>query len=96
MLAQTHMTPTSLYLHIPFCASKCAYCDFNSIVGGADLQALYLDALTEEIARTGSFYNEPGRLDNLRGQPRDRRRREPLGHARAWLQPAQPWCSVLG
>jgi len=58
MLAQTHMTPTSLYLHIPFCASKCAYCDFNSIVGGADLQALYLDALTEEIARTGSFYNE--------------------------------------
>ncbi len=39
-----------LYLHIPFCLKKCAYCDFNSQVprkGGMDH---YLSALTKELA----------------------------------------------
>ena len=25
-----------LYLHIPFCRSKCAYCDFYSLAGRAE------------------------------------------------------------
>jgi oxygen-independent coproporphyrinogen-3 oxidase len=47
-----------VYVHWPFCASKCPYCDFNSHVraGGVD-QADYLEAYRREIAdaaaRTG-------------------------------------------
>lgn len=52
------MTPTSLYIHLPFCLAKCAYCDFNSVVAGAELRGRYLAALLREIARTGGFYNE--------------------------------------
>ncbi|PJB69334.1 MAG: YggW family oxidoreductase, partial [Armatimonadetes bacterium CG_4_9_14_3_um_filter_58_7] len=39
-----------LYIHIPFCVSKCPYCDFNS-VDGADQATMgrYLDALCAEV-----------------------------------------------
>lgn len=40
----------SLYLHIPFCVSKCAYCDFFSIPCGRNpVPRNYADALEEEI-----------------------------------------------
>ena len=38
-----------IYVHIPFCAKKCDYCDFLSAPGGADSQALYVRALQKEI-----------------------------------------------
>ncbi|MGD0765749.1 MAG: radical SAM protein, partial [Dehalococcoidia bacterium] len=40
----------SLYVHIPFCRSKCAYCDFNSYAGQGDLIPAYVDALLREAA----------------------------------------------
>lgn len=41
----------SLYIHIPFCKSKCIYCDFLSFGGcGYDQQKLYIDTLCKEIA----------------------------------------------
>ncbi len=43
------MNEASLYIHIPFCQSKCLYCDFPSF-GGMDEQfALYHQRLKEEI-----------------------------------------------
>ena len=42
-----------IYVHIPFCRSKCRYCAFNSIVGGAEIRAAYVDALIREIALRG-------------------------------------------
>jgi putative oxygen-independent coproporphyrinogen III oxidase len=40
-----------LYLHIPYCAAKCPYCDFNSIAGREDEFESYVDALLEEVGR---------------------------------------------
>jgi oxygen-independent coproporphyrinogen-3 oxidase len=42
---------TSIYLHIPFCESKCIYCDFNSYAGLDHLFADFVDALCADIAR---------------------------------------------
>lgn len=38
-----------LYIHIPFCKSKCNYCDFNSYPGKDDLIGPYFSALEKEI-----------------------------------------------
>lgn len=39
----------SLYIHIPFCAHRCHYCDFNTYVGLDKLMSPYFDALIEEL-----------------------------------------------
>ena len=38
-----------LYLHIPFCRSKCDYCDFYSLPGGEDRMDDYLRALLRQL-----------------------------------------------
>lgn len=42
---------TGLYLHIPFCARKCPYCDFYSVRYDKNLAQSYVDALVRNIAR---------------------------------------------
>ncbi|MCC7417991.1 MAG: radical SAM family heme chaperone HemW [Acidobacteria bacterium] len=42
-----------LYIHVPFCAAICNYCNFNRGVFDADLKARYVDALLTEIDRAG-------------------------------------------
>jgi oxygen-independent coproporphyrinogen-3 oxidase len=43
----------SLYLHIPFCKHRCAYCDFNTYAGQEDSIPTYVDALCKEIEFVG-------------------------------------------
>ena len=43
------MLPNALYVHIPFCARKCIYCDFNSIVSESKTIDRYLQALEKEL-----------------------------------------------
>jgi oxygen-independent coproporphyrinogen-3 oxidase len=39
-----------LYLHLPFCASRCGYCDFVTVVGRASEHGTYVGALLAELA----------------------------------------------
>lgn len=43
--------PRSAYLHIPFCAHHCGYCDFAVAVGKGDQIERYLNAIDREMAR---------------------------------------------
>lgn len=43
------MKELALYIHIPFCKSKCYYCDFNSFPDKIGLVPDYIDYLIEEI-----------------------------------------------
>lgn len=42
-------TSFELYIHIPFCVRKCAYCDFLSVPGSEEAKASYTEALLREI-----------------------------------------------
>jgi oxygen-independent coproporphyrinogen-3 oxidase len=48
-----------LYIHVPFCQTKCPYCDFNTYQGIEGLMEPYLDALTTELARWGAALSRP-------------------------------------
>ncbi len=60
MLNMSLTSPFAVYVHWPFCLSKCPYCDFNSHVrhGGVD-EARFLRAYETEIAATAA--RVPGR-----------------------------------
>ena len=49
----------SLYVHIPFCASRCPYCDFATAPATSALRSRYLAALGAEIAREGAALGRP-------------------------------------
>ena len=61
------MAIEALYLHIPFCQSKCAYCDFDSVAAcslddARTPQACYLDRLANRVDAFGTA----GLLDGVR------------------------------
>ena len=52
------MKELELYLHIPFCERKCAYCDFFSAPADLPVRISYIKKLQEEIAYYGAQYGE--------------------------------------
>jgi putative oxygen-independent coproporphyrinogen III oxidase len=42
-----------LYVHLPFCAHRCGYCDFVTVVGRRGQHAAYVDALLAELELEG-------------------------------------------
>ena len=46
-------TQKGIYIHIPFCISKCIYCDFCSAPADDDTKERYVNALCAEIAHAG-------------------------------------------
>ena len=49
----------SLYIHIPFCRTRCFYCDFNTFAGKTQLIPDYIGALCSEIRRQKAYENAP-------------------------------------
>jgi oxygen-independent coproporphyrinogen III oxidase len=42
-------TVRHLYVHLPFCASRCGYCDFVTVVGRRSQHGAYVDAVLAEL-----------------------------------------------
>ncbi|MDD4699869.1 MAG: radical SAM family heme chaperone HemW [Oscillospiraceae bacterium] len=53
------MKKLGIYLHTPFCARKCAYCDFYSLSGNNELYEKYTAALCERVAFYGVRLSRP-------------------------------------
>lgn len=79
MLPIERSTPRSAYVHVPFCARRCGYCNFALVAGRDDLIEGYLRALEIELSALGSprqvetlylgggtpTHLPPGQLDRL-------------------------------
>lgn len=61
---QQLLETASLYLHIPFCHTRCHYCDFNTYAGILPLREPYVRALLKEVDMAGTLAQLPD------GQPR--------------------------
>jgi len=51
-----------IYVHIPFCAKKCNYCDFYSLASGEDEKKAYIEALKREIREAAKNVNDEYRV----------------------------------
>ncbi|MBP5605571.1 MAG: radical SAM family heme chaperone HemW [Ruminiclostridium sp.] len=52
---RTDASPRGLYIHVPFCLSKCPYCDFYSVRYSRSQAELYADAVIRDLGRYGDM-----------------------------------------
>ena len=57
--------PLALYLHIPFCKRKCAYCDFLSFPATKEAQERYCSFLCREIEQAAVCYADEYRISTI-------------------------------
>ena len=55
---ETMRKDMQLYIHIPFCVRKCAYCDFLSFAADEQTQSAYVKALIQELEFYGEKYKD--------------------------------------
>ncbi|MBQ3147729.1 MAG: radical SAM family heme chaperone HemW [Oscillospiraceae bacterium] len=56
LFGKKEKTPLGIYIHVPFCRSKCTYCDFYSLTSKDDrLMDDYLDAVCAHIKESGAL-----------------------------------------
>lgn len=51
------MEPISIYVHIPMCVKKCAYCDFTSYCGRMNQRDAYTEAVCREMREQAAFFS---------------------------------------
>lgn len=51
--------PIGIYIHVPFCVSKCSYCDFYSLQQDSALKKQYVQRIISEIHRWGRALGSP-------------------------------------
>ncbi len=61
-LIERHKNGYSVYVHIPFCRSKCSYCSFHTYVNAYDLHEPYTKALVNEISGFKKKLREPSAI----------------------------------
>jgi putative oxygen-independent coproporphyrinogen III oxidase len=55
-----------VYVHVPFCASRCGYCDFNTYTAGEGVSADgYADTVLAELALAARVLPAPPRVDTV-------------------------------
>ena len=55
LLSRKNKIPLGIYIHVPFCRSKCHYCDFYSLAGQDEyLQEAYMKAVCAHVREAGS------------------------------------------
>lgn len=96
------MAVTALYVHVPFCAQKCRYCDFDSrSFSPCDLSAA-LDVYFEQLFARLDAFGKAGALDHIRtvyvggGTPSlaGERLVELARRIRAWCAPVEFTCEA--
>lgn len=58
-LAGQGIRADAVYLHLPFCTTKCHYCDFFSVAGHLDRVDAFLEALGREMDMHVEFFGRP-------------------------------------
>src|SRR5262249_22699850 len=53
------MPARHLYVHLPFCSSRCGYCDFVTVVGRDDQHGRYVEALLHELELEHGLLDDP-------------------------------------
>jgi oxygen-independent coproporphyrinogen-3 oxidase len=67
-LEDLHSKPFSIYLHVPYCASRCGYCDFNTYTFselGENHSLKWLDGVKQEIALAKKVLENPPRISTI-------------------------------
>lgn len=94
------LRPFSLYVHIPYCISKCPYCDFNSHVVAEIPEVRYTDALVRELSAyedTIDWRGRPVQSIFFGGGTPSTFRPESIGKILAWIAatfPLQANCEI--
>jgi oxygen-independent coproporphyrinogen-3 oxidase len=58
-LAGLGTRPFGVYVHVPFCATRCGYCDFNTYTDLGGLQAAYAETVLEELRLAAQVLGSP-------------------------------------